>query len=215
MWAAAPEVDRDGVSVEHTIIITDLSRSICTNTSTTNTTFTTSLQFDVPHLITLYTSTCGHTLISDNFTTNITIDKCEELEQIITIIIFMPDHSHAVSCPLPPMTPGVEVITIGEGVIAYQCEEGLVPEGRVEAMCGDDGRWSPNLTQHMCNDSMNSSASVTNNITRQDTCIVCLTTASANIIEVIVGSSVSSVVVLVVVLLVIVLLMWKVSKKCT
>ena len=48
------------------------------------------------------------------------------------------------------MTPGVEVITIGEGVIAYQCEEGLVPEGRVEAMCDDDGRWSPDPTQHIC-----------------------------------------------------------------
>ena len=54
------------------------------------------------------------------------------------------------SCPLPPVTPGVEVITIGEGVIAYQCEEGLVPVGMVEAMCGDDGRWSPDSTQHMC-----------------------------------------------------------------
>ena len=79
VWAAAPELDRDGVSVEYTIIITDLSRSFTTNTSTTNTTFTTSLQFHVPHLIILYTSTCGHTLISDNFTTNITIDKCEGL----------------------------------------------------------------------------------------------------------------------------------------
>ena len=38
-----------------------------------------------------------------------------------------------------------------EGVIAYQCEQGLVPEGRVEAMCGVDGRWSPDPTQHMCN----------------------------------------------------------------
>ena len=75
MWEAAPEVDRDGVSVEYTIIITDLRRSITTNTSTINTTFTTSLQFHVPHLITLYTSTCGHTLTSDNFTTNITISK--------------------------------------------------------------------------------------------------------------------------------------------
>ena len=75
MWAAAPEVDRDGMSVEYTIIITDLNRFITTNTSTTNTTFTTSLQFHVPHLITLYTSTCGHTLISDNFTTDITISK--------------------------------------------------------------------------------------------------------------------------------------------
>ena len=48
------------------------------------------------------------------------------------------------------MVSGVEVITIGEGVIAYQCEEGLVPEGRVEAMCGVDGRWSPDPAQHMC-----------------------------------------------------------------
>ena len=55
------------------------------------------------------------------------------------------------SCPLPPVNPGVEVITIGEGVVAYQCEEELVPEGRVEAMCGVDGRWSPDPTQHMCN----------------------------------------------------------------
>ena len=83
MWAAAPEVDRDGVSVEYTIIITDLSRSITTNTSTTNTTFT-SLQFHVPHLITLYTSTCGHTLISDNFTTIITSSKLVFLLQLIT-----------------------------------------------------------------------------------------------------------------------------------
>ena len=49
------------------------------------------------------------------------------------------------------MNPGVEIITIGEGVIAYQCEEEFVPEERVEAMCGVDGRWSPDPTQHMCN----------------------------------------------------------------
>ena len=37
-------------------------------------------------------------------------------------------------------------------MIAYQCEEGLVPEGRVESMCGVDGRWSPDPTQHMCSE---------------------------------------------------------------
>ena len=52
------------------------------------------------------------------------------------------------------MVSGVEVITIGEGVIAYQCEEGLVPERRVEAMCGVDGRWSPVPTQNMCSEIM-------------------------------------------------------------
>ena len=43
-------------------------------------------------------------------------------------------------------------------MIAYQCEEGFVPEGRVEALCGDDGRWSPDLTQHMCINVMTTTA---------------------------------------------------------
>ena len=71
------------------------------------------------------------------------------------------------------MVSGVEVITIGEGVIAYQCEEGLVPEGRVEAMCGDDGRWSPDPAQHMCiamttATSTYSTRATSTDITRQD-----------------------------------------------
>ena len=53
-------------------------------------------------------------------------------------------------CLPPPVVSGVEVITIGEGVIAYQYEEGSVPEGRVEATCGVDGSWCPDPTQHMC-----------------------------------------------------------------
>ena len=116
------------------------------------------------------------------------------------------------SCPLPPVNPGVEVITIGEGVIAYQCEEGLVPEGRVEAMCGDDGRWSPDPTQHMCNNTMTtatSTSATSTPITGQDT----ITEASTNI-KVIIGSSVSSAVVLIVVLLLVVLLIWKIL-RCT
>ena len=112
------------------------------------------------------------------------------------------------------MTPGVEVITIGEGVIVYQCEEGFMPEGRVEAMCGDNGRWSPDPTQHICRAMTtttytDSTSTTSTDITRQDT----ITEASSNI-KVIIGSSVSSAVVLIVVLLLIVLLIWKIS-KCT
>ena len=59
------------------------------------------------------------------------------------------------------MVSGVEVITIGEGVIVYQCEEGLVPEGRVEAMCGVDGRWSPDPTQLMCRININLNTTAT------------------------------------------------------
>ena len=71
------------------------------------------------------------------------------------------------------MISDVEVITIGEGVIVYQCEKGLVPEGRVEAMCGDDGKWSPDPTQHMCiamttTTSTDSTSATSTDITRQD-----------------------------------------------
>ena len=59
------------------------------------------------------------------------------------------------------MVSDVEVITIGEGVIVYQCKEGLVPEGRVEAICGVDGRWSPDPTQHMCSDTMTTTTTAT------------------------------------------------------
>ena len=65
------------------------------------------------------------------------------------------------SCPLPPVNPGVEVITIGEGVIAYKCEEGLVPEGWVETICGVDGRWSPDPTQRMCSNPMTTTTTAT------------------------------------------------------
>ena len=59
------------------------------------------------------------------------------------------------------MVSGVEFITIGEGVIAYQREEGFVPEGSVEALCGDDGRWSPDLTQDMCSNVMTTTTTAT------------------------------------------------------
>ena len=118
------------------------------------------------------------------------------------------------SCPIPPVTPGVEIITIGDGVIGYQCEEGLVPEERVEAMCDDDGRWSLDPTQHMCRamttaTSTDSTSATSTNITEEDT--ITDNEASTDI-NFIVGSSVSSAVVLVVVLLLIVLLIRKISK---
>ena len=59
------------------------------------------------------------------------------------------------------MVSGVKVITIGEGVIAYQCEEELVPEGRVEAMCVADGRWSPDPAQYMCRTIINLNTTAT------------------------------------------------------
>jgi hypothetical protein len=68
----------EGVNVEHTLLLTDSSHNLFTTHTTSATNWTTSLQFGETYLVTLYSSTCDHTLISDNYTTNITIDECEE-----------------------------------------------------------------------------------------------------------------------------------------
>ena len=87
------------------------------------------------------------------------------------------------------MVSGVEVITIGEGVIVYQCEEGLVPEGRVEAMCGDDGRWSPDPTQHMCRTiiNLNTTATTAATATTSTTGMTCTSLSRYNIILMVLG----------------------------
>jgi hypothetical protein len=71
MWAVVGG-GLDGVNVEHTLLLTDSSHNLATHT-TSATNWTTSLQFGGTYLVT----TCGHTLSSDNYSTNITIDECE------------------------------------------------------------------------------------------------------------------------------------------
>ena len=75
MWSADAGGLR-GVSVEYTLLLTDSSHNSLTTHTTDATNWTTSLQFNETYLVTLYSSTCDHTLISDNITTNITIEEC-------------------------------------------------------------------------------------------------------------------------------------------
>jgi hypothetical protein len=43
------------------------------------------------------------------------------------------------------------ITTIVEGsVITYHCEEGLMIEGEVEALCGADGEWRPHPSNLNC-----------------------------------------------------------------
>ena len=35
-------------------------------------------------------------------------------------------------------------------VIIFHCEEGLLPDTVIEAVCGSTGVWSPNPANHMC-----------------------------------------------------------------
>ena len=151
MWsAAAEELTGD---VEYTLTIrTDSTHT----THTTHTpTHTTPLELGATYLISLYSSTCQHTLVSNNFTTNITLQQREST--ISSPHLPLPlQHTHLTLvsvCPPPAVPPGVVVSSIVEGsVIAYQCGEGLVSEEAesLQALCGADGNWSPDPTTLTC-----------------------------------------------------------------
>ena len=40
--------------------------------------------------------------------------------------------------------------TIVGSEIAYECQSGLLPEGRMTSVCGEDGRWNPDPATLMC-----------------------------------------------------------------
>ena len=40
--------------------------------------------------------------------------------------------------------------TMFNAVIIFHCEEGLIPDTVIEAVCGSTGVWSPNPANHFC-----------------------------------------------------------------
>ena len=64
----------------------------------------------------------------------------------------------SVSCGTPTFADHADVesfnsTTVGSE-IAYQCQSGLVPEGRMTSVCREDGRWNPNPATLMCKGKM-------------------------------------------------------------
>ena len=58
------------------------------------------------------------------------------------------------SCGTPSFTGRVDEepfssTTVGSE-IAYQCQSGLLPEGRMTSVCRGDGRWDPNPATLTC-----------------------------------------------------------------
>ena len=43
-----------------------------------------------------------------------------------------------------------ETMTSFNALITFHCEEGLIPNTTIEAVCGSTGVWSPNPANHMC-----------------------------------------------------------------
>ena len=60
----------------------------------------------------------------------------------------------SVSCGTPSFASRVDVepfnsTSVGPE-IAYQCQSGLLPEGRITSVCGGEGRWNPDPATLMC-----------------------------------------------------------------
>ena len=60
----------------------------------------------------------------------------------------------SVSCGTPTFAGRVDVelfnsTTVGSEIV-YQCQSGLLPEGRMTSVCGGDGRWNPDPATLMC-----------------------------------------------------------------
>ena len=60
----------------------------------------------------------------------------------------------SVSCGTPSFAGRVDVepvtnTTLGSE-IAYRCQSGLLPEGNITSVCGEDGRWNPDPATLLC-----------------------------------------------------------------
>ena len=54
--------------------------------------------------------------------------------------------------PLPPVNGYIRDYTsiVKGSVVTFYCNEGLAPEGRMNATCGSNGSWTPNPAEVVC-----------------------------------------------------------------
>ena len=68
-------------------------------------------------------------------------------------VIFACTHP-SVSCGDPNFNSDVAVDPFSSTIVGselfYQCQSGLLPEGRMSSVCGGDGRWNPDPATLMC-----------------------------------------------------------------
>ena len=138
--------------VEYTITIFTVDEPATATTGQASTTsFTAILELNATYTITLYASRCNHSLMSDPIITTIVVEGIASymFENRIVIMKFLAPAGPSCLSPLPLPGVNISIITAGS-VLSFQCEEGLVPEERLEAQCGPEGRWDPDPTLHNC-----------------------------------------------------------------
>lgn len=82
MWSSMTSLSNDGVrnfNESYTLTLTDTTDWTSITIHTSNMSLNLILQFNKTYTITLYASLCNHTLTSNPFITNITIDRGKDL----------------------------------------------------------------------------------------------------------------------------------------
>ena len=61
---------------------------------------------------------------------------------------------YTVDCGVPAPAPMViidpYVNTTGGSLITYHCDDGLIPNNTITAICQSDGQWNPSPDRHTC-----------------------------------------------------------------
>ena len=71
-----------------------------------------------------------------------------------SMLVFAPLSVATFHDPIPPMkgSIGGYTSTVEGSVVAFYCNEGLIPLGQMNATCSSDGSWTPNPAELICNE---------------------------------------------------------------
>ena len=70
------------------------------------------------------------------------------------MVVFAPLSVANCHDPIPPMkgSIGGYTSTVEGSVVAFYCNEGLIPLGQMNTTCASDGSWTPNPAELICNE---------------------------------------------------------------
>ena len=56
--------------------------------------------------------------------------------------------------PIPPLSGSIGgyTSTVEGSVVAFYCNEGLIPAGQMNTTCASNGSWTPNPAELICNE---------------------------------------------------------------
>ena len=93
--------------------------------------------------------------------------------EYVSIIIYQYNIIVTLDCGTPNISSGIAIepfsSTMFNATIVFHCEEGLIPDTVIEAVCGSTGVWSQNPANHLC---VNGKPSLNKYVVPSVSCIV-------------------------------------------